>query len=132
MNQYEGSPGYGGQTQGSNGNGFGQRVDQLNSSAHQFWDDARSAVADISSTLDLKNRVQRNPYGMMAAAFGVGYLLGGGLFTPLTARLVRVGVRLAALPFVKDELLGMAEAAMQGFAATAGARQDAGAGGPGA
>ncbi len=79
MNQYEGSPGYGGQTQGSNGHGFGQRVDQLNSSAHQFWDDARSAVADISGTRTSPKATAMLIAGMMAAAFGL--LLSAFAFT---------------------------------------------------
>ncbi|MCP3101776.1 hypothetical protein LZ198_23135 [Myxococcus sp. K15C18031901] len=95
--------------------GFGQRVDQLGSEAQQLFTDARGAMEDLGQTLDLRGRVERNPYGMMVAALGVGYVLGGGLFTPLTARVLRLGVRLAALPFVKDELLGMAEAAFQGY-----------------
>jgi hypothetical protein len=97
--------------------GFGQRVDQIGSEAQQLWTNARSAVTDLNETLDLKGRVDRHPYGMMAAAIGVGYVLGGGLFTPLTARILKLGVRLAMLPFVKDELLGMAEAALQGYQA---------------
>lgn len=97
--------------------GFGQRVDQIGSEAQQLWSNARSAVTDLSQNLDIKGRVERNPYGMMAAAIGVGYVLGGGLFTPLTGRILKLGVRLAMLPFVKDELLGMAEAALQGYQA---------------
>lgn len=99
--------------QGSNGTarggGFGQRVDQIGSTAQQLFGDARSAVQDLEQTLDLKGRVARNPYGMVAAALGVGYVLGGGLFTSLTGRLLRLGVRLAALPLVRNELLGIAE-----------------------
>lgn len=108
------------------GGGFGQRVDQIGSEAQQLFTDARGAVADLGATLDLKGRVDRNPYGMMAAALGVGYILGGGLFTPTTARLIRLGVRLAALPFVKDELLAMAENAVQGFQAGARAVEGSG------
>jgi hypothetical protein len=115
MSNYESTSGNGhGEAQGPR---VGERVDQLGSSAQQFFTDARGAVHDLGAGLDLKGRVQRNPYGMVAAAIGVGYVLGGGLFTPLTARMLRVGVRLAMLPFVKDELMGMAEAAMHGFAA---------------
>ncbi len=99
------------------GHGFGQRVDQIGSDAADLWNNARSAVTDLNETLDIKGRVERHPYGMMVAALGVGYLLGGGLFTPLTARIIKLGVRLAALPFVKDELLGMAEAALHGYQA---------------
>lgn len=117
MTTYPGAGGNGTpQSQGDGGNaGFGQRVDQIGSEAQQLWTDARGAVADLGQTLDLRGRVERNPYGMVAAALGVGYILGGGLFTPMTARILRLGVRLAALPMVKDELMGMAEAAFQGY-----------------
>ncbi|MBN1209320.1 MAG: hypothetical protein JXB05_31000 [Myxococcaceae bacterium] len=115
-NPHQNPQGNGSQTS-SEGQGFGQRVDQIGSEAQHLWSNARSAVTDLGETLDLKGRVDRNPYGMMAAALGVGYILGGGLFTPLTARILKLGVRLAALPFVKDELLGMAEAALHGYQA---------------
>lgn len=109
MTPFSSTPGNGPQA-----GGFGQRVDRIGTDAQQLIDDARGAVNDLSATLDIKGRVERNPYGTMAAAVGVGYVLGGGLFTPLTARIIRLGVRLAALPFVKDELLAMAENAMRG------------------
>ncbi|SEM00308.1 hypothetical protein SAMN05444354_110191 [Stigmatella aurantiaca] len=109
------SPQNNGTAGSTDNNGFGQRVDQIGVDAQQLWSDARSAVTGLSETLDVRGRVDRNPYGMVLAAVGVGYVLGGGLFTPLTGRILKLGVRLAALPFVKDELLGMAEAALQGF-----------------
>jgi len=40
-------------------------------------------------------------------------VLGGGLFSRLTGRMVRLGFRLAALPFVKEELLNMARSALR-------------------
>jgi hypothetical protein len=60
---------------------------------------------------DLQDKIERNPYGMVAGAIGVGFVLGGGLFTRLTARIVGAGLRIglmAALPLMKDELLRMA------------------------
>jgi hypothetical protein len=51
---------------------------------------------------------------MIAAALGVGYVLGGGLFTPTTARLLRLGMKLASIPLVRDQLLDVAEAAVDG------------------
>ncbi|NVJ22802.1 MULTISPECIES: hypothetical protein [Myxococcus] len=117
MTNYPGASGNGNPSSREQGSdaGFGQRVDQIGSEAQQLWSDARGAVGDLGQTLDLRGRVERNPYGMLAAAIGVGYVLGGGLFTPLTARILKLGVRLAALPLVKDELLGMAETAFQGY-----------------
>ncbi|HSP81760.1 MAG TPA: hypothetical protein VLQ93_24790 [Myxococcaceae bacterium] len=131
MTNFQGNPGNGSQGSQAAG-GFGQRVDQIGSDAQQLWNDARGAVTDLRDTMDLKGRVERNPYLMMVAAFGVGYVLGGGLFTRTTARVIRLGVRLAALPIVKDELLGMAEAAIRGYETTASRVADvAGTGGAG-
>ena len=120
MTTYQNNPGNGGARGPGEGQGFGQRVDQIGSDAQHLWDNARGAVTDLRDTMDLAGRVERNPYLMVVAAVGVGYVLGGGLFTRTTGRLLRLGVRLAALPMVKDELLGMAEAAMRGIEVGAG------------
>jgi hypothetical protein len=109
-----------GSSNGAQDPGIGQRVDQIGADAQQLWDNARGAVTDLRDTMDLRGRVERNPYLMVAAALGVGYVLGGGLFTRTTGRLLRLGMRLAALPLVKDELIGMAEAAVRGIEVGAG------------
>jgi len=92
----------------------GERVDRLNDSAHEAWTRTRAAVTDLKETLDIDGRVDRHPYGSLAAAVGIGYVLGGGLFSPLTARIVglgiRMGLRLAAIPFLQRELFGFAAA----------------------
>jgi len=65
----------------------------------------------------LTERLERNPYGIVAGAFGIGFVLGGGLFTRVTARLVNVALRVgvaAALPYLQDELLAVASRAMTG------------------
>jgi len=94
----------------------GAPVDERPPSAGQLFNEATHVVNEIQEYLDIKVRVQRNPYGTLAAAMGIRYVLGGGLFTPFTTRLVRLGIRFAALPMVKDELMNMAEAAVDGFA----------------
>ena len=122
--------------EGSSGNGahdqrprIGQRVEHIENSAQQMWDEARGVVTDISQTLDIRGRMQRHPYAMMVAAAGVGYVLGGGLFTGFTGKLLRIGVRLAALPFVKEELFNIAEGALAAFVreGTDNSRETAGA-----
>jgi len=96
----------------------GQRVDRASDTAHEAWSRTRETVSDLKERLDIDGRVARNPYGMVAAALGVGYVLGGGLFSPLTARLVgfgmRMGLRLAAIPFLENELRGLTESVMNG------------------
>jgi hypothetical protein len=95
--------------------GFVGRVGHLNDSAQQLIQEARSTFEDLGSAIDLRGRVERHPYAMVAAALGVGYVLGGGLFSALTFRLVGLGARMAAVPLVKGQLLGLAEAAVSGF-----------------
>lgn len=103
---------------------FGQRVDKVSDSAQQAWTRTRDAITDMKGTLDIDGRVSRSPYGTMAAALGIGYVLGGGIFSPLTARIlglgVRIGLRLAVLPMLKDELAGLAETLGSGAGAGGG------------
>ncbi|HEY0710422.1 MAG TPA: hypothetical protein VGG33_26695 [Polyangia bacterium] len=79
------------------------------------WAEARvratEVVEEISqelmNSIDLRGRVDRNPYGVMATAVGIGFVLGGGLFSRFTGRIVAMGVRMglmAALPAVQKQL----------------------------
>jgi hypothetical protein len=67
----------------------------------------------LEGALDLAGTMERHPIGTLAAAVGAGYVLGGGLFTPLTGRLVkgalRLGLRFLVLPVVERELVGVVE-----------------------
>lgn len=68
-------------------------------------------------TLNIKGRVQRNPYGMVAGALGLGFVLGGGLFTRLTARMAGAGLRIglvAVLPLVKEKVFQATGRALAG------------------
>jgi ElaB/YqjD/DUF883 family membrane-anchored ribosome-binding protein len=71
-------------------------------------DDARQSVSDAAA--DLQESVREHPWRTLGLAVGAGYILGGGLFTALTGRLLlgglRIGLRVAALPLVREELLG--------------------------
>jgi len=56
---------------------------------------------------DIPGRLRDSPYGMMAGAVGIGFVLGGGLFTRLTAKIVGAGIRtslMAALPILERQL----------------------------
>ena len=86
--------------------------------AKAFKEAVSSSVDNFSSSIDLRGRVQRHPIGMVCAALGVGYVLGGGLFSPFTARLLKIGIRMAIIPLVKSQL-----------SATAGAQPGEGAAG---
>lgn len=75
---------------------------------------ANSAINGFSDAVGLSEKVEQAPYAMIAAALGVGYVVGGGLFTSTTTRLVQLGMKLAAIPQVRDRLLDVAEAAIDG------------------
>jgi H+/Cl- antiporter ClcA len=65
---------------------------------------------EMSDNLDLEGRVRREPYKMVAAAAGVGFILAGGLVSPLTARVLglgmRIGLRVVAVPLLQAALMG--------------------------
>ena len=60
----------------------------------------------------MRNRVVAHPYQALFVAAGVGYVLGGGLFSRLTLNVVRLGMRVGTLPIVQRELVRVAEAAI--------------------
>jgi hypothetical protein len=101
-----------------------KRVQEIESSAQHLLDEAKGVVSDLRDTLDLGSRVERHPYGMLLAAAAVGYVLGGGLFTSLTGNLVRLGLRLAAVPLVKDELINLAQSALNELGVTEEAQEE--------
>ena len=92
---------------------LGRRVEKMGHTAEQVWDRTRGSVSDFGDALDIKGRVDRHPYGTVAAAIGIGYVLGGGMFTSLTGRIVRlglgIGMRLAVLPLLKREVAELLE-----------------------
>jgi hypothetical protein len=61
----------------------------------------------LRGVLDLGNRTQRNPFGVVAVAAGVGFVLGGGLSSRLTDRVAGTALRLGLLalwPRLEEEL----------------------------
>jgi hypothetical protein len=76
--------------------------------ARAFGSAVSGSVENLGRTLDLRGRVDRHPIGMVLAAVGVGYVLGGGLFSPVTGRLLKIGLRLALVPIIKNQLGALA------------------------
>ena len=91
----------------SNGKTF-EHASRMVDEARAFGSSLSSQAQNFSESLDLRGRVQRNPIGMVLAAAGIGYVLGGGLFSPMTSRLLKIGVRLALVPVIKSQLGAMA------------------------
>jgi len=103
---------------GAHGNqrpGLGARVEHISSSAQQVWTEARGVASDLKEAVDLDRRMEEHPYAMLGAAAAVGYIIGGGLLTSMTGTLIRLGLKVAALPWIKDELWILAGNAVAGF-----------------
>jgi hypothetical protein len=69
------------------------------------------AADQMRQSLDLKGRIERHPWATMAAAAGIGYVIGGGLFTRLTAVALRFGARALLVPLLRAELGSLGELA---------------------
>lgn len=97
--------------------GRSEAAEHLEAGLKEAWEAASQAIEDWNARLDIQNRIEQHPYRTLAAALGIGYVLGGGLFTRLTGRIVgtgfRLGVRLAALPILKDQVQRLLEASQE-------------------
>lgn len=72
-----------------------------------------SAVAragrKAAEKLALEERLRDEPVKTLAMAFGVGYVVGGGFFTPTTGRFLRLATRLWLLPAIRREITNQQE-----------------------
>ncbi len=93
-----------------------RKVERVQTSLRELA--SRESVHELRQALDIERRARRHPYGLLAAAFGIGFVLGGGLFAPLGRRIVRAGLRLglraSALPFIEKELVALLVGGGQG------------------
>ncbi|MFN7134645.1 MAG: hypothetical protein ACK4N5_21375 [Myxococcales bacterium] len=82
--------------------------------------EVRQAASEINDWLDIPGRMERAPYQTMAIAAGVGYVLGGGLFSSLTGKALRIGFKVMLVPMINAKLMELAEAAAQGAQSVGG------------
>jgi len=76
-------------------------------------DQALQSVGALYNAVDelVSKSVRENPYVTLAAAAGVGFILGGGMRSPIGQVLMRVGVRAFGPPLVSAALSSVAERA---------------------
>jgi len=76
-------------------------------------DQALQSVGALYNAVDtvVAKQVRDNPYITLAAAAGVGFILGGGMRSPFGQVLMRVGVRAFGPPLVSAALHSVAERA---------------------
>lgn len=68
-----------------------------------------NAGRKVAAKVAISERLQNEPVKTLAIAFGVGYVVGGGFFTPTTSRFLRIATRLWLLPAVRRELTNTRE-----------------------
>ena len=78
---------------GPDARSLGDHCREINHDAHEL----AAAVHDATDALEgyLKEQVHRQPYVTLGVAAGVGYVLGGGLRSRLTAVLLGAATRVA-------------------------------------
>ena len=57
----------------------------------------------------LERYYKENPYVVLGAAVGVGYILGGGTFSPFSRRIARIGMKALLLPLAATQLKNLSD-----------------------
>lgn len=68
-----------------------ERVEQISTEARALGSTVETTIRDVEATL--RTHMDEHPYAMLAAAAGVGYVLGGGIPSRLTSLLLGIGTR---------------------------------------
>lgn len=67
-------------------------------------DDISHAYQSVRAKALIGRYYDENPYAIIGAAAGIGYVLGGGLFTPFTKRILRLGMKAMVIPLASAQL----------------------------
>ena len=81
---------------------LGHKVERVGASIQCLA--SQESIGELRETIALSRRMDAHPYGMLAAALGAGYVLGGGLFSSVTRSLLSaglaIGLRAALIPLL--------------------------------
>jgi hypothetical protein len=82
-------------------------------SVTQQADQALQSVGVLYNTVDqqLQRQMQANPYAVLAAAAGVGFVIGGGMRSAMGQLLLRASVRMFGPPLMNAVVQGALERA---------------------
>jgi len=79
--------------------------------SERLADDVERVYDHLGETASVREFYEKNPYAVLAAAAGTGYVLAGGLFTPFTKRILKTGMKAVVLPVAVSRLRELAESA---------------------
>lgn len=72
-------------------------------------DDVRQIYDTVRTEQLIGKYYEKNPYAVLATAAGLGYVLGGGLFTPFTRRVLRIGMKALVLPVAAAQIRSLTQ-----------------------
>ena len=61
----------------------------------------------------LRRMYHKNPYVALGVAFGAGYLVAGGLVTPFSRRLIKMGMKALVVPMALSQLKNVTQGLSQ-------------------
>lgn len=76
----------------------------LTGADRQLDSDLQHLIGEVRDKRIVQRYYEQNPYVVLAAAAGVGYIAGGGIFSPFTRRLVRIGMKAIFVPIAATQL----------------------------
>lgn len=76
----------------------------LMDTSKRILDDAHQIYDKVRNQSSMREIYQDNPFAVVAGAVGLGYVLGGGLFTPFTRRVMRIGLKGLIIPIAGTQL----------------------------
>lgn len=76
------------------------RVERISTEARALGSTLESTIRDVETTL--RAQMEQRPYAILAAAVGVGYVLGGGLPSRVTSLLLGIGSRVVLEAAARD------------------------------
>ena len=74
------------------------------SASDELRDELQNVVDRVRERHLLERYYRENPYVVLAAAAGLGYVLGGGTFSPFSRRIARVGMKALILPIAASQI----------------------------
>lgn len=96
--------------------GFGNGAERVVRHARAIGDEVSGMAeavsglaAGVKGRVNIGERMAAEPLKTLLIAAGVGYIAGGGLFTPATGAMLRVASRLWLLPVLKNQLIARQE-----------------------
>lgn len=64
----------------------------------------RAIVDHVKDRQIAERYFAENPFIVLGAAVGIGYILGGGLLSPFSRRIARIGMKAMVLPIAANQL----------------------------